>query len=98
MIVAVKPLLMPLRPKPPDFMIFLVTNQVLGTSLPFAMFDCNDTFTTSNGLTKIDSVIPAQRPAKENVYKYNSFKESAYTERNSSISLLPKVLPQANQT
>ena len=53
--------------------ICLVTAHVLGISFKWARFDCNDTFTTSNGFTRIASVTPAPSPASENVcqHKHN---------------------------
>lgn len=66
-IVAVKPLLRPLKPNPFSLTICLVTVQVLGTCAASALFDWSVTLTTSNGFTKIASVIPAPRPANANV-------------------------------
>lgn len=67
--VAVTPLLMPRRPKPSFLTICLVTIHVLGTSLPLALLACIVTLTTSKGFTSTASVIPAPKPARENVYK-----------------------------
>lgn len=69
-IVAVNPLFRPLEPNPFSLTICLVTDHVLGTWVANDLLDCNVTFTTSKGLTKIASVIPAPKPARENVWNY----------------------------
>lgn len=65
--VAVNPLFRPRDPKPLSLTICLVTDQVLGTCVANDLLDCNVTLTTSNGFTSMASVMPAPKPARENV-------------------------------